>query len=151
MKINSKNKGNTFERQVARHLSLWYSNGVSEVVFERRTAGSGGAPRDLSGASGITGDIFAVKQAGVEFLQDLNIECKFYKDLKGDLWRWIAGEHSQIDEFIAQAQVPHKEHWMLILKSNNYPTLTITNRRFGDNTSQVNGAYIFPFKYFLNY
>ena len=125
---NPNTKGSAFERKIAKALSLWVDPNDAHI-FARRS-GSGGARRDKSGDSGHAGDIFADKAAGHELLDFLTFELKFYKDLSGDLWHWLAGEPSKIWKFIHQAKEsaePYDRYWAVIIKSNRRETLMLTN------------------------
>ena len=147
----SKAKGNAFEAEVAKVISLWLSNGKSAYWLERRTAGSGGAPRDVRCMTGLSGDIFPLDPHAADFCMDLNFEVKAYKDLTGEMWKWCIGEPSKIDDFLKQAKVKHKDYYCLVIKSNNRTPIVLTNRRFGRNSKQINGIFVFSFNYFKKY
>lgn len=83
-----KSKGNAFERDVCRKLSLWVSDGARDDLFWR-TAASGGRATFISRASGGTklaaaqaGDVTAIDLAGFPLASQVVIECKFYKRLQ---------------------------------------------------------------------
>ena len=146
---NPHNKGSAFERDVAKQLSLAVTNGSDAFIFARRS-GSGGAGRDKSGASGITGDIFADKPEGNPLTDQVSIECKFYKDLTRGLWNYISGKPSKVDEFIAQAKEDGdvgKKSWMLIMKCNNMSVIVITDcpKVVSENAWKRDGIYLDSF------
>ena len=87
-------KGSQWEREFAKQLSLWFTDGKDGFVFERRS-GSGGSQRDKNLDSGEAGDIFAVKPEGKLLTDKLVFELKFYRDLTPDLWAILSGERSK--------------------------------------------------------
>jgi len=122
-------KGAGFERDVARRLSLWWTDGEDAFVFARRS-GSGGAPRDKGGASSAAGDIFADKPEGKILMEHYAFELKFYQDLRTDLWRHLAGEDSKFSRFEAQASeaaAPYDRRWVMVAKCNRMPELVFTD------------------------
>ena len=149
---NGHRKGSAFERKVAKDLSLFVSKGKDAYIFERRTAGSGGAPRDKKGLSGETGDIFSIKEEGKKFLSDLSIECKFYKNLTNNFWRFMVTDSDKVfDDFVAQAQDTHKKYFLLIVKSNFSEILCITDKKNLCKSVPFwskNGLFLFSFKNF---
>lgn len=72
-------KGGTFEREVCKELSLWYSRGGDDNVFYR-TAGSGGraTARRRSGkrAENQAGDVGAVAEQGQSLIRLVHFEIK---------------------------------------------------------------------------
>lgn len=132
----SQRKGATFERQVAKDLSLAISNGADKVIFERRTAMSGGKPADKDGSSGLGGDIMPIKEPGHSFCKKYIIECKSVKDLRGDLWNFIAGNNintnpiiKYIEQATAEAKV-YERKFILIMKCNQAEPLVITDDEY---------------------
>jgi hypothetical protein len=155
----SHNKGSAFERDVSKLLSNWISNNQDAHIFCRRS-GSGGAARDKKGLSGTGGDIYADKGIGEWLTNHTLFELKFYADLKGDLWNFMAGKNSKIDEFMFQAEEssePYGRTWTLILKSNRMEILCITNSaaigEFVESASLIRkkdgDLFLFPFVGFL--
>lgn len=129
--INSKVKGNSFEREVAKKISLWLSDGKDEYIFVRRE-GSGGNVRDKKGLSGKGGDIFAEKETGEWLGSRVSFELKFYKDLSKDLWNFVAGKSGKLDGFIVQAEESAElqgegVYWCLVFKQNRMSTLVLTD------------------------
>ena len=125
-------KGSGFEREVAKQLSLWSSNNKDAFIFSRRS-GSGGAARDITGSTGSGGDIFADKQAGKWLTNHTVFELKFYQDLKGDLWNYLAdGKGGKLEEFIKQSKSsakPYNRTWTLIFKCNRYAAFVLTDSK----------------------
>lgn len=116
-------KGNKFENELARDLSVWWTEGKDEHVFIRRGLGSGGAQRDRTGASGAAGDIHYDKPEGAPLIERYTFEAKFHKDLAGALWGFVAGEDDrELIEFWEQAERqarPYGRHILLVLRTNH--------------------------------
>lgn len=83
-------KGGDWERQFARELSKWWTNGTDEDVFYR-LGGSGGAKRDKSGRTGSAGDIRYEKPNGKMLTDRYTFELKSYADVTQDLWSVLVG------------------------------------------------------------
>ena len=94
-------RGFFWEREFAKKLSLWWTNGKDKYVF-RRSHGSGSAYQDREGLSGAGGDIVSDKEIGFPFTNIFHIECKesqrtdiillslFLKDtLTIGSWNWM--------------------------------------------------------------
>ncbi len=79
MPRNNSSKGSTFERDICRKLSLWFSEGQRDDIFWR-TAGSGarGTVRGKAGKTtyGAYGDIQAVDPAGEPLMRCFTFELK---------------------------------------------------------------------------
>jgi hypothetical protein len=72
------NKGSSFERAIAKQLSLWWSKGVNDDIFWR-TAGSGGRAtvRGRKGQASVqVGDLCAIDPQGEPFNRQVVIELK---------------------------------------------------------------------------
>lgn len=87
---NSKAKANSFERQLCRELSLWWSDGASEDVFWRsQNSGGRATTRSKKGKTleGQYGDICATDESGKDFLKVFTVEVKrgYGKDSLHDL------------------------------------------------------------------
>lgn len=133
-------KGSSFERQIARDLSLWIDPN-DKYIFARR-AGSGGAFRDKKGFTGSGGDIFSDKPQGKWLDSLVVIELKFYADLLSNFWGFFGTKGKIIQDFISQAREasnPYPDRgWLLIMKCNRYEALFITNCK---NFSVVKNAF----------
>jgi len=106
-------KGKRWERQFARELSLWWSEGEDKDIF-RRTFGS----RSIVEADSQARDIMAVKGEGYRFTSRYDIELK---NCKIDLWKnFLKGEKAQIYQWWDQAEREKKENKQvfLVIKSN---------------------------------
>jgi hypothetical protein len=93
MAVNPKAKGSSFEREIAKSLSLWWSEGKRDDIFYR-TQSSGGryTSRKKSGKNTDmqAGDIAATVADGEPLLREWSIEIKTgYGKRKGEeLVRW---------------------------------------------------------------
>ena len=120
-------KGAAWERQFAKLLSNWWTNGQDSFVFSRRS-GSGGSRRDLNGFSGCCGDIQADQETGKLLTDSIAIELKSYRCLGGELWKWVCGE-SLVSKFWEQAQrAAFNRDPILVMKSNYRQSLVICRR-----------------------
>lgn len=81
-------KGQAFEREICKELSLWFSGGEDSTLFWRSSQ-SGGRATTLkkSGVNLATqaGDIVAVDSRGEAFTKIFFVECKNVKSLRLDL------------------------------------------------------------------
>jgi hypothetical protein len=129
MSINSKNKGNTFERKIANMLSKRFEEylGKSQGFFRNSTSGS------YFGASNqkrlethmeenaTFGDIIAPSSF------NFAIECKFYKS-PPSFTSMVRQEYKLFDTWIAQAQqdaTNSGKKMLVIAKFNNVPEFVI--------------------------
>ena len=136
-KKNSKSKGSSFERTVAKQLSLWVSNGKRDDHFWR-TAGSGSRStiRSKKGklTEGGSGDICSMSMETKIFTDALIFECKHLKNL--NLWSFIT--HTMSDTYygywkeLTEKAKQEEKIPVLIAKENNKPTLFITNSDLSD-------------------
>lgn len=123
-------KGSSFERLIAKRLSLWLSSGARHDLLWRSAMSGGRATIQLS--QGIinktqTGDLTAIDKLAYEFTERFLVELKHYKDLdlitgfiknKGILYKFWYDlvEHAYI----------YKKSPLLICCQNNLPILIIT-------------------------
>ena len=136
-KNRCKGKGQQFERKICRLLSLWVSRGKSKNLFWRSSQSGGRATTLRKRGEKLAvhaGDIAAIDPAGVEFISNFFIECKFYKDLH---WaRWVNGLESETitphwRKCCKQAAQYHKLP-LLICKDNHHNELICV-----DNTMYI--------------
>lgn len=78
-KGSGKAKGSGFEREISKRLSLWWTNGASSQVFWRN---SGFLSRAGDRKEHQYGDVHAIDERGKWFVEHVNIELKFYRDLR---------------------------------------------------------------------
>lgn len=127
-----KAKGNAFERDCCRKLSLWISDGERDDLFWR-SAASGGRATFISRTSGGTrlaaaqaGDVTAIDLAGFPLAAQVVVECKFYKRLQ-IAEGLIKGTGSLVQfwhRVCAEAKTYGKQP-VLIARQNLLPTLLI--------------------------
>lgn len=126
--MDSKNKGNTFERDVAEKLSLWLTD-QKEKRAAWRSDTSGGAATIWSKkkqeeryVKANAGDIRQIMEKGVypkldDFFDNFVVECKAYKNIE-----FYPPFNKTLQSFfeacIKEQQITHK-HPVLILKANN--------------------------------
>lgn len=154
MGVNGKQKGNSFERDIAKQLSLAISSNKDPNIFIRRP-NSGGLLRDKSGQSEKGGDISYDKLEGKAFCDTFTVECKFYKDLKDDwLNFYTSTKKGMIYKFLEQSKEAadtNKNNLVCIIKYNRGPTLVIVetkiimkglpSKKFDIPYSDVGGVY----------
>lgn len=125
--INSKTKGSSFERQVARDLSGWVSGGAKADVFWRTAMSGGRATVALKAGTKMlasAGDLCAIDSAGEPFLNKFYIECKHRKLLNLD--RLVTGQTSKFIEYFTKALKEAREYKktpFFIVKQNRTPIL----------------------------
>ena len=132
-RLNSKNKGNVFERQVAKQLSLWYSVERNDAVFYR-TASSGtrGTQRFKRGQSAINsaGDLSFLHSEGEPFLQCCAVEIKSGYPA-ATINRSLSSTKPELLSFFTQAyESAHQAGvpcWMVIHKLDHQPPLLYCN------------------------
>lgn len=137
--MNPKSKGNSFEREICKKLSLWLSNNKMDDVFWR-TSNSGGrytsrkkvgkTTENQIGDIGLNSDF----EPGKKFLEKFVVECKFYKSL--DFWGLILeNKSSDVFNFWCKLLVESdnvEKHPLLIYKTNNRPILVLTSSYISD-------------------
>lgn len=130
-KVNGKSKGNTFERQISKSLSLWWSSNLQDDLFWR-TQCSGGrfTVRNKKNIDtyGQEGDITSTHPSSKLFTDMFYVELKNYADL--NLWGLITKSNNLIEGWWNTAQdisLPKEKIPVLILKQKNKPVLFLTN------------------------
>ena len=131
--VKGKDKGNKFERDIAKKLSLFLSEGKADDWIIK-TRNSGGlhttrAKQNL-GTYNESGDLKYHRPEGRLFIETVCIECKAYSDI--GLWSILTG-NGKLIEFWEQSkrqaafcgQIP-----VLICKQNFKPILWISDRKF---------------------
>lgn len=119
-------KGSSFEREISKALSLWWTKGKREDVFWRSTTSGARATvrgKKGRGTFGQYGDIQATDPIGQPLLDVCNIELKrgYSTQTIAHLLDSLPGSNPQAYElFIEQAKEDHKRSgshfWMLIVK-----------------------------------
>ncbi len=128
---NGKKKGNSFERVVAKDLSIWLSQGKEDFCVQRDSS-SGGAFKKRDTRIKRSGDLYAADHYAKFFFDAFSVELKAYKDVKPDLWNFVTEKPSKFDEFIKQAKDDAdgmNMEFILIVKTNNYSILCVSNSK----------------------
>jgi Holliday junction resolvase len=117
MKINSINKGKTFEREIANFLTK-----AIGVKFHRVPMSGAFSTNNNSNDSRFDGDVFTEDKE----YKDIVIECKSYSDLQlNDLYN----DKSKFFKWIEQAESEAKgKDWILFIKINHKGTYMISSR-----------------------
>ncbi len=133
--MNSKNKGNSFERKIANLLSDRFLDITGKPKSFRRNADSGSffggtnkARTDTHDTSKATfGDIIVPDAFG------FSIECKHYKD-PPSFASLVKQEVAALDKWIAQAEQDGESSGKtpcIIVKYNNVPEIVFVKETFG--------------------
>jgi hypothetical protein len=135
--MNSKKKGNTFERLISKKLSLWYSKGERDDLFYR-TSNSGGRftvrKKQNKDTANQHGDVCSYDSESELFSKFILLELKHYKDI--DLWSiFTETKGNNIinwwKETIEESDTADKEP-ILITRQNNRPMLLVTTAKLSD-------------------
>jgi len=125
-KKNGKQIGSTFERDIAKYLTVWVTGQEKPYVFWR-SPGSGGLATLNVLNKEISGDIIAIKSQGEFFTNVFSIECK-----KGygsaDFWKFLSDVNNDIEKFWTQcctAAIKTNKLPMLIFKRSNTKNVII--------------------------
>lgn len=122
--VNPKVKGGLYEREIAKRLSLWVTDGECDDLFWR-SAMSGG--RGTLGVSkNAVGDICAIDPRGAPLCQELFFECKHLKEVSLDQTVRGKGEINAFWIKTVHSAKKHQRFPVLIVKRNNLPDLFIT-------------------------
>lgn len=104
-KINSKNKGSSFEREVAKKLSLFLTyNLKDDTVWRSINSGAYSTVRNKKGlsTSNQEGDLTSISEESKIFFDKYCIECKRYKYV--DLYNLFT-ENSEINKWWTKLQL----------------------------------------------
>ena len=127
-KGRGKQKGNCFENDRAKELSLWITGGERIDIFERST--SSGAKATIHKKQGReafvsqAGDIASSEPLGENLTKYLMVECKHYRDM-GYLNLFFGGKGGivQFWDKLLQECADYKKHPMLVCRQNNRPII----------------------------
>ena len=133
--MNSKGKGNSYERDLCKRLSLWWSNDENDSIFWR-TASSGGRATQRAKKGKTTanqgGDVTFIDASGEPLMKFCSIEIKRgYPDfsIQRIMDRELNTKPSLLEQWIAQAEQSQKDSkaqsWMLIVKQDRKRELII--------------------------
>jgi hypothetical protein len=124
-----KSKGASFERKIATHLSLWYSQGKRSNLFWRSSNSGGRATMNKKKIlSNIAGDICAIDAVGAPLTDKWFFELKHVKDLR--LITYLLGKGGPITKWWLKAQrqaIRYRKMPMLILKQNSLEPLVLAS------------------------
>ena len=122
-----KQKGSAFEREIAKKLSEWLSNGERDDLLWRSSMSGGRATIGLKlgkQRKAQAGDLSPIDAAAQNFTDTFSIECKSYKSINfNDL---IYGTQSGIAAMWKKAEKEawqHEKHIFFVIKQNYKPTL----------------------------
>lgn len=127
MPRRSKDKGNAFERKIAKMLSRWLTAGEDQTQLISSKS-SGGWTSKVEGPGGWrqTGDIADNGPKGEEFRRRFGIECKHHKEIqwwhvftqkpRENLHGWWLGIHAECEPY--PDLIP-----MLVVKMNHRPIM----------------------------
>lgn len=122
-----KAKGSSFERTVARELSLWLSCGERDDLLWRSAMSGGRATLKMKKgelSSNQTGDLSGVSRLGHCFTDLYSVECKAYKNLQ--VQQILFGGTNGILQFWQQAcKDAQNKQPLLIAKQDYKPILLV--------------------------
>jgi len=158
---NKKKKGNDFERDISKKLSLWWSDGTNDDLFWR-TQGSGSrwTVRRKKGktTTGQSSDITSTSSDSQLFIDFFSIECKAYKDI--NIWGLIEGRGiiKEWWEKLCSECKEENKYPLLVLKQDYKPIIMLTNYFFYKINNRCNSifsindknVYLYIFDDFLN-
>lgn len=139
IKLNKRSKGRgkgqQFERDVCRRLSLWVSGGKSKNLFWRSSQ-SGGRATTLrkkgERLASHAGDIAAIDPAGTAFIERFFIECKRYRNLHLDMLFYdVTGVFWPMWDKCKEQAEHYNKVPVLIFKENSRKELLCTDTRLG--------------------
>lgn len=139
-------KGQEFEREVAKRLSLWLTSGERDDLFWRSAMSGGRATlqsrrgaaihrRRASPNKAQLGDLSAIDPLGEELLlRHVIVECKFREDVEfvagflkgtGRLLSWWNKE-------VEKAEATKSRDPFMVVRENRQPTVLLTTARAAD-------------------
>lgn len=136
-RINSKGKGNAFERKISEELSMWLTEGQSTRGCWRSDTSGAAATilarkgKEQSYVQLNAGDIRQVEDKGIypkldEFFKTFVIECKAYKKI--EFYPPYKGELATFLEACINERKNSNKKAVLILKANNRKILYCQER-----------------------
>jgi hypothetical protein len=147
-KINSKQKGNSFERIVCRHLSCWIDeSGETEYFWRSSGSGSMNTINRKKGKNKTNqeGDIVSIDASTMWLTDNIYFECKSYKQIdligfflyKGKVLDWWEKCYKEAMDSVKEP--------MLIFKGNRTCTyLMMTTKWFNELNSYFKEGGILP-------
>jgi hypothetical protein len=154
-------KGSSFEREICRDLSKWWSNGKRDDIFWRTSISGGRATtRRKKGKAtfGQDGDIQAVDPIGQPLLEVCAIEIKrgYSSETIANLIDKPLGAKEQlyekfINQVIHSANNSNSIAWMLIVKRDRRKTIVIIPRHFYSELRQKGMESVQPPRMMIEY
>lgn len=148
MAVNSKNKGNTFERKISNLLSARFADHLGLESGFRRNIDSGsffGASNQKRIETHLTeGACFGDIMTPESF--KFAIECKHYKTAPSYA-AMVKGEYKQLDEWIGQARQDAEnasKAMLVIMKFNNVPECAVVEGLDAEAVMFYKGCSIIP-------
>jgi hypothetical protein len=131
-KGTSKNKGSSWEREIGRELSKWWSNNTNKNIFVRSiNSGGWGTMHRSEGVTAHSGDIESVDGVGKPFTNKIMVEAKWYKEENSVLFEVLLNQRSQVLEWWAKCEKEATDVFkvpMLVVKFNyRVPFIVIPN------------------------
>ena len=140
--VNSKQKGNHFERCMARDMSLWWSNGKRDDIFWRTNSSGARATQRGKHTASEHGDLLAMHPSGQGLLDHVCIELKCGKsrstasDMLDKPTRMGVRSMQDWEKFISQAAGQAEEagvkFWMVLHRRNGREIMLYIPKRLHD-------------------
>lgn len=134
----NKNKGKSFERELAKHLTSVFGLNFNRVPNSGAFTGGKNFFRtaQLTQAQQLltVGDIIPPEQ-----LSSFSWECKFYQDFP---FNTIFSENTTLDKWIEQAKCPDR-NWFLVFKINHAGAFVVFNPAESIPIYKITGNYAF--------
>jgi len=146
---NPKSKGNQGERDIAKMLSLWWSEGKSEEIFTRQD-GSGAKIHRAKNKKWVGGDIKAIGIDGIDFTEFVSVEVKNVYDV--DMYRAINGKGvfwAYWEQANGDADKAKKQPWLIFKQKSGVWMIALRRQLFYFLESYY-GMYRFPFSILHN-
>ena len=150
-------KGSSFEREVSKQLSLWWTDGERDDVFWRTSISGGRATvRSRQGKKtfGQQGDIQATDPIGQPLIDVCTIELKrgySTTTFAGLLDKPDSAVNEPFEKFITQAEEDHKKagslSWLLIVKRDRRKIMLAMPRKLFRYFSSLNSIFTGDWSY----
>lgn len=132
---NSKEKGNRYEREIARKLSVWISEGRNRNLLWRSDSSGARATTSKEKLSNQAGDIAPDSKEGYDFIDKFYVECKHYKNIGLENLIWRSNKQENVltwwRRYTKEAD-KYNKILLLICKQNNKPDLLFVTKQFID-------------------
>ena len=122
-----KAKGGQFERDIAKLLSLWFSEGALKDTVAR-SEGSGArftSSAKTGAATGTPGDLMPKHPLAFAFFTNFVVECKFWRNLNMINFLQKEGDLYKAMEKVQKEAEDNGREWMLIAKQNSQPIFVL--------------------------